>query len=309
MLVERRLHRKAFLLMICVPVLWSMAGIFTRHLDEARSFEITFWRSLSAALFVAGTLFWREGKGAFGTVRRMGWMGVVSGVMWASMFCAFMLALTMTTVANTLIVDSISPLLTVLLAWIFLKDKAGLRTWAAIALAFVGMVWMFAGSMVALEGRHLAGMTLALVVPFAASVNYIIFRKAAGKTEMIPTVFLGGAFSALAMLPLALPLQASLHDIAIMATLGVFQLGLPCMLLIRAAAYLTPAEISLLSLLEVLLGPFWVWLGVGEVPSNATVIGGSIVLLALILHEIAPGRRPQEASKILRLPVSGDDLK
>lgn len=298
MSTDRKAHRKAFVLMIIAPVLWSMAGIFTRHLEAARSFEVTFWRSLVAALFVAGTLYWQRRSGAVAAMRKAGWLGLMSGLMWASMFSAFMLALTMTTVANTLIVNSISPFLTVLLAWIFLGEKATTRTWAVIALAFVGMVWMFADSMTALDGRHLVGMSLALVVPFAASVNFIVLRKAGKQIEMIPSVFLGGIFSALAMLPLAWPLQASMHDIAIMALLGVFQLGLPCMLMVRAANHLSPAEVSLLALLEVLLGPFWVWLGVGEVPSQATLIGGSIVLLALILHEVMPTRQPQKAKQL-----------
>lgn len=299
-MIDRRAHRRAFILMIVTPVLWSMAGIFTRHLEVARGFEVTFWRSLSAALFVAGTLLWQRRSGAAAVVRKAGWMGLVSGIMWASMFSAFMLALTMTTVANTLIVNSISPFLTVLLAWVFLGERATMRTWAVIAMAFVGMVWMFADSMTALDGRHLVGMSLALVVPFAASVNFIVLRKAGKQVEMIPSVFLGGTFSALAMLPLAWPLQASLHDIAIMAMLGILQLGLPCMLMIRAAHHLSPAEISLLALLEVLLGPFWVWLGVGEVPSQATLVGGSIVLLALVLHEVSGFGRQRQAVLLQR---------
>jgi drug/metabolite transporter (DMT)-like permease len=84
-----------------------------------------------------------------------------------------------------------------------------------------------------------------------------------------------------------------------MALLGVFQLGLPCMLLIRAAKFLSPAEISLLSLLEVLLGPLWVWWGVGEMPSQATIVGGSIVLLGLVLHEVAPMRQSERLKQIM----------
>jgi drug/metabolite transporter (DMT)-like permease len=293
MTIDARARRRAFVLMVIAPVMWSMAGIFTRHLDDARGFEITFWRSLSAAAFVAVTLFWRDGKGALATIRRMGVMGMVSGAMWASMFSAFMLALTMTTVANTLIVESISPLLTVVFAWLFLKEKAPMSTWAAIGLAFIGMVWMFAAGMAVLEGRHLAGMFMALVVPVAAAINFIVLRKTSGKIEMIPTIMLGGLLSALAMLPLAWPLQASLHDIGIMVLLGIFQLGLPCMLMIRATEHLSAPEISLLAMLEVVLGPIWVWLGVGEVPSHDTLIGGIIILGALILHEMALGRPAQ----------------
>jgi len=287
-MTDRALHRKAVVLMVCVPVLWSMAGIFTRQLEVARSFEVTFWRSLFAALFVALALVFKRQSVAISKIRRMGWLGLLSGVLWASMFSCFMLALTMTTVANTLIVDSVSPLLTVFFAWIFLKQKATPRTWIAIVLAFIGMVWMFSGGMSKLGRIHLAGMAVAMMVPFAAAANFIILKKAGQEHEMTHAVFLGGALSALLMLPLAWPFQASFHDIALMALLGVFQLGLPCMLLIKASKNLSATEISLLSLLEILLGPIWVWLGVGEIPSSSTLVGGSIVLLGLILHELAP---------------------
>lgn len=298
-MTEQQSHRKALLLMICVPVLWSIAGIFTRHLEVVRSFEVTFWRSLSAALFVAATLIWQHKSQVFQVVRKVGKLGLISSVLWGLIFICFMLAMTMTTVANTLIVDSVSPLLTVFFAWIFLKEKASFRTWVAIVLAFVGMVWMFAGSMAEMSEAHLAGMAIAFIVPVAFAANYIIFKKAGQEIELIPTVFLGGALSALVMLPLALPLQSSMHDIAIMMTLGVFQLGLPCMLLIRAAKFLSPAEIALLSLLEVLLGPLWVWWGVGEVPAQATIVGGFIVLLGLVLHELAPMQQYERLKQII----------
>lgn len=293
------------LLMICVPAMWSMAGIFTRHLDVVRGFEVTFWRSLFAALFVAATLVLQHRSQVLPAVRKIGKLGLLSSFMWACMFSCFMLALTMTTVANTLIVDSVSPLLTVFFAWIFLKQKSTPRTWIAITLAFLGMVWMFASSLSEMNDGRLAGMALALGVPIAAAANFIIFKKAGQESDLIPTVFLGGVLSALIMLPLAWPLQASPHDIAIMALLGVFQLGVPCMLLIRAAKSLSPAEISLLSLLEVLLGPLWVWLGVGEVPSQSTIVGGAIVLLGLVLHEMDPLRLSEKEKQVI-LPSTSE---
>ncbi|RJX32873.1 MAG: DMT family transporter [Oxalobacter sp.] len=286
--------------MICAATLWSIAGVFTRHLDEIRGFEITFWRSMATALFVAGTLVWSEKSKVLTTVRKVGAIGILSGLFWGAMFSCFMMALTLTTVANTLVVDSIVPFLTAIGAWIFLKQKTPLRTWVAIALASLGIVWMFAGSMAEFGTTHLAGMTIALVVPFAATGNFIILQKAGHTTDLIPTVFLGALFSACFMLPLAWPLQSSWHDIGIMAILGIFQLGVPCILLVKASRALSAPEISLIAMLEIVLGPLWAWIGAGEVPSNATLIGGSFVLLALILNEVAmlrQLRRMQNFSK------------
>ncbi|OGB27067.1 MAG: permease [Burkholderiales bacterium RIFCSPLOWO2_02_FULL_57_36] len=286
-------HRHAVLLMICAAVLWSIAGVFTRHLDAARGFEITFWRSVFAALFVAGALVWQQKSSAFASVRAVGKPGLLSGAMWAVMFCCFMIALTLTTVANTLIVMSISPLLTAFFAWLFLRQTIALRTWLAIGAAFVGMVWMFASGMSDMGGMHLAGMAVALGVPIAASINVVILKKTGHGIDLIPAVLLGGVFSALMMLPLSWPFQASLHDIAILAILGFFQLGLPCMLMVAASKSLSAPEISLLALLEVLLGPLWTWIGAGEVPAHATLVGGAVVLAALVFNEATAIRRTE----------------
>ncbi len=295
-MLKQQSHRRAVILMICAATLWSIAGVFTRHLDAARGFEVTFWRSAFAALFVAAALLRQQKGKAFSTVRAVGRLGLLSGAMWSVMFICFMIALTMTTVANTLIVMSISPLLTAFFAWLFLRERIASRTWLAIAAAFVGMVWMFASGMSGMGSAHLAGMAVALGVPVAASINVIALKKAGHGVDLIPSVLIGGVLSALLMLPLTWPLQASLHDIGILAILGFFQLGFPCMLMVIASKSLSAPEISLLALLEVLLGPLWAWLGAGEVPAQATLMGGAVVLTALVFNELAAMRQSAPAT-------------
>lgn len=295
-MVNQHMHRRAVLLMIVAATLWSMAGVLTRHLEAARGFEATFWRSVFAVLFVAVALLWQQRGQALASVRAVGRLGLLSGVMWSVMFCCFMVALTMTTVANTLIVMSIAPLLTAFFAWLFLHQKIAARTWVAIALACIGMTGMFVSGLSHLGGTQLAGMVIALGVPLAASVNVIALKKAGHGVDLMPTVMLGGVLSALMMLPLAWPFQASPHDIGILAILGFFQLGFPCMLMVAASKSLSAPEISLLALLEVLLGPIWAWLGADEVPAQATLIGGAVVLIALVFNEIAAMRQPVRAA-------------
>ncbi|WP_232063391.1 DMT family transporter [Undibacterium sp. KW1] len=284
-------HRKAVMLMICAATLWSIAGVFTRHLEVARNFEVTFWRSFFAAVFIAGVML-RQYKWAFiPRLKLLGKIGFLSGCMWATMYSCFMIALTMTTVANTSIMESLTPLFTAFLAWMILRQHIPARTWWAIAAAGVGMCWMFAGSLTEVDSRGLAGMLIALGIPFASSINVIILKKGGHAVDLVPAVFVGGSLSALIMLPLAWPFHTSMHDIAILAILGFFQLGLPCMLMVKASNSLSAPEIALLSLLEVLLAPIWAWLGAGEVPAQSSMIGGAIVLTALVFNELTDMRR------------------
>ena len=279
--------------MVLVTLLWSTAGVVTRWLSpqmqtEGR-FEITFWRALFAALFIAGYLLFVRREGLRPVVAA-GVPGLVSGAMWGVMFSAFMLALTFTTTANTLLVMSVGPLLTALLTRAVLGTPIAPRTWLAIVAAMAGMTWMFAFSAETegqFGGTHLIGMMIAFAVPLASAINLVTLNKVRARVDLVPAVLIGGVLSALAMVPFAVPLVGGARDIALLALLGFFQLGLPCMLMIRAARHLSAPEIALLALLEVLLGPLWAWLGAGELPGAATLYGGCIVLAALVFNELA----------------------
>jgi drug/metabolite transporter (DMT)-like permease len=279
--------------MLLAPLLWSSAGVVTRHIERAEAFEQVFWRSLFAFAFVAASLALLKRITPSKAIRNAGWPGLFSGAMWAVMFTAFVVALSLTTTANTLVTMSISPLLTVLFARIALSDPLPLRTWVAAGVAAAGIVWMFSSSME--DSGHVAGMLVAFFVPVAAALNVVVLRASAAKVDLIPAVMLGGALSCLIALPLALPFSASAKDVLLLALLGVFQLGLPCMLLVLASRALLAPELALLGLLEVVLGPLWAWLGAGEVPARATLFGGAVVLGALAGNELAAFRRILQA--------------
>ena len=267
--------------MIIAPVLWSSAGVVTRHIQAAGAFEQVFWRSLFAFAFVAVALAAMR-KHPLTALRRAGLPGLLSGAMWAVMFTAFVVALSLTTTANTLVTMSVSPLLTILFARVALRDPVPLRAWLAAGAAGIGIGWMFRAG---LSEAHVAGMAVAFIVPVAAALNVVTLRATAARLDLLPAVMLGGALSCLIALPLAAPFQATGRDILLLGLLGVFQLGLPCMLLVLASRALLAPELALLGLLEVVLGPLWAWLGAGEVPARATLVGGAIVLGALVLNE------------------------
>jgi drug/metabolite transporter (DMT)-like permease len=273
----------AVALMVTAPVLWSTAGVVTRHIERAEPFEQVFWRSFFAFASVAGYLLF-TGRNPFRAAWASGLPGLFSGVLWAVMYTAFVIALSLTTTANTLVMISIGPLLTVICARIVLTDPVPLRTLIAALAAMAGIVFMFSSSVD--NSQHMGGMLVALVVPVAAALNVVALRKNSAKVDLIPAVMLGGALSCLIALPLALPVSASGKDLVLLALLGVFQLGLPCVLLVIVSRSLLAPEMALIGLLEVVLGPLWAWLGAGEVPGRATLVGGAIVLTALAGNEL-----------------------
>ncbi len=283
-------HRRAIMTMVAAAFLWSIAGVFTRHLDSAKSFEVTFWRSLFCALTMITWFAYTQGFGAIAYVRASGKAGLVSGLMWAVMFTCFMIALTMTSTANELIVNALSPLFATLLAWAVLKSPIAARTWLAIGAAMVGMMIMFAKQAEGGAGVWL-GMIVAFGVPVASAINLVTLKKTHAHVDLAPAVLIGGLISCAVTLPLSMPFAATGKDVLLLAILGVFQLGIPCVMMVRASAHLSAPEVALLGLLEVLMGPLWSWLGAGEVPPGTTLLGGAIVLAALVANEIVPKRR------------------
>lgn len=277
--------------MVLVTLLWSMAGVVTRHLESAQSVEVTFWRSAANGLSLALMLsFWR-GRAFWGALCRAPRIVWASGLCWSVMFTAFMLALTLTSVANVLVTMALGPMLTAILARVFLGRRLPARTWAAIGLAGLGIAWMFGAELG--RGGAMLGMLVACAVPLAGATNLTLLEHAGGARQMpdmLPAVMLGAGFSAAAMLPLAWPLQAGWHDVGLLTFLGVFQLALPCLLMVWLSRALPAPEIALLALLEVLFGVLWAWLGADEVPARETLLGGGLVLLALVGNELAGAR-------------------
>lgn len=294
-------HRAALGSMLVVALLWSTAGVVTRHLEAARGFEITFFRSAFNAVSLLVLLSWLRGPlPLLHSLRDGGRALWLSGGCWCVMFTAFMIALTLTTVANVLVTMALAPLFTALAARVALDHRLAARTWAAVIAAGGGIAWMFGGQLVAGDPRHLVGIAVAVGVPVAAAVNWTLLQHLrdlpgdrASPVDLLPAVLLGALLSALLTLPLALPLAASRHDVLLLAGLGLFQLAVPCLMAVRAARVLSAPEVSLLALLEVVFGVTWAWLGAGESPGPRVLGGGLLVIGALALHELLAlrGRR------------------
>ncbi len=285
-------HAKAVALMVLVTLMWSIAGVVTRQLESARSFEVTFWRSFFTVLSLLVILPMFQGRAVFAKIRHAGSALWLSGVCWSVMFTAFMVALTMTTVANVLVTMAVSPFITALLARIFIGHRIAPRTWLAIAMAGAGIAWMY-GAQADLS-QHLGGTLVALLVPLASAANWTVVQhsRAHGENiDLVPAVLVGAVISSLATLPLSLPFSATAHDLGLLALLGLVQLAIPCVLSVLCAGVLKAPEVALLALLEVIFGILLAWLGAGEVPGASVLSGGALVITALVVNELIGWRQ------------------
>ena len=288
-LTHKLTHSSAVMLMIAVTLMWSIAGAVTKQLESAKSFEVTFWRSLFTLISLLVILPLWQGRGVF---KAMSWKSTafwISGVCWSVMFTAFMVALTLTTVGNVLVTMATGPLLTALMSRIFIGHKLPMRTWVAIAVACAGMAYMFGQQLDLKQGGALLGMAVAFCVPVAGAINWTVVQRSQGKgakLDFVPCVLIGAVISTLVTLPLAFPFAATRSDVGWLALLGMVQLAIPCVLAVVCARVLKAPEVSLLALLEVIFGILLAWAFAGEVPTQAVLIGGALVIGALVANEL-----------------------
>ncbi|MFZ2218035.1 MAG: DMT family transporter [Rhodoferax sp.] len=285
-------HNQAVLLMVVVTLLWSTAGVVTRHLEHAERFEVTFWRSFFTVLSLMVILPWFQGREVFKRIARAEAALWLSGVCWCGMFTFFMLGITMISVANVLITMSLGPLLTALAARIFIGHRIPERTWVAIVVAGCGIGYIYGSQLT--KGASLAGTLVALAVPISAAANWTLIQSSQAKgkqIDLIPAVLIGAFLSAVVMLPMALPFQASVFDLTLLAGLGLFQLAIPCVLAVICTRVLKAPEVSLLGLLEVVFGILLAWVGANEAPGPNVLVGGTLVIGALVVNELMGWRQ------------------
>jgi drug/metabolite transporter (DMT)-like permease len=299
----RQLHRRAILFMVVAATCWSSGGFLVRQLSITNAWEIVFWRSLFMALFVVGVLVALHGRAMPRAVVAAGWPGIVSGTFLAGTFFFFIASLTRTTVANTNVLMSVSPFLAALAARAILREPVPLRTWLAMAVAFAGIVVMFADS---LDGGRLAGNLLALGVSCCFAAQVTVLRKFHAKVDMLPQVLVAGVVSLVVAGAVAPAFTATTRDLLVLAVMGSVQLGIGCLLATAASRHLRATELGLLALLEPILGPVWVWVLMAEDPGPATLVGGAIVFGAVIANEAFGAwraRGPAAPARVSRLTL------
>jgi len=290
-------RRDGVLLMVAAGLCWSTGGIFVRSVASTDGWEIVFWRSIFMVLFLFAVLTaWHRGE-VWAKIRAVGAPGVLAGSLLAATFFFFILSLMRNTAANTYVLMSTGPFFAAIFGAIFLGERVPLRTWLAICVALAGATLMFADG---LDAGRTIGNLLALGVAMVFALNIVVMRRMRATVDMVPAVLIAGLISIAVALPFALPLELRGRDLAVLAPMGCIQLGLGCLLMTRATRTLAAGEIGLLSLLETILAPLWVWLGAGERPSALTLAGAAIILGALIANEWIGLRR----AKPVPLPVA-----
>ena len=279
---------RGVLLMIAASVFWSTSGLFVRALEGTDALTMVFWRSVGMIGFLGAYMLWRYGRDAGATIVALGARGTLIAAILASTFFFFLYAVSKTTVATALFLMSTSPFWAAALGRIVLGEPLAARTLVAMAACVAGVTIMVGG---ALEFGSILGPLSALCVSVAFATQITLLRRFGGGIDMVPSVLVAGLMSAALALPLAWPVAASLHDILVLLAMGVVQLGAGCLLMTVATRHLPAAQVGLIALLETTLGPLWVWLVFAERPGDATLLGGAIILAALVANEAVGLRR------------------
>jgi len=283
-------YRSGVIFVVLGAALWSLMGLAIRQLEAADTWQVLLWRSAGAIPVLLIWVTWRSGGQPLARIRATGWAGVIGGLSLVAAFSGAIFAIQSTTVANAVFLFSASPFLAALLGWLVLREPVRPATWAAIALAGVGMFIMVREG---LEAGALAGNLAALASAFGFAAFTVALRHG-HLTENVPVSLIGCVFSMIVAYAI-LTVQGtaylpSAQDIAISATMGAVILAVGMILYTLGSRVLPAAEATLLSMVEVMLAPVWVWLVLNETASPATFAGGAVVMAAVGLNAVAGGR-------------------
>ncbi|MFD9901740.1 DMT family transporter [Mesorhizobium sp. NPDC059025] len=277
-----REERIGYLLVFLSALMWSLGGTIARFIAVDDSWTVVFWRSVWAAAFLIAFMAWRDGpRGTLKLFRDMGLPGLAVAVCFATASTCFVVALAYTKVANILLMQAGVPLLAALLSWLLFRERVSAATWAAIAGVIVGVAIMVSESL----GGAVSpiGDGLALLIAFMFSVATVITRRFA-QVRMTPATCLGTILAALFAASQASQFAVSPRDMGFLFAFGVINLGVGLAFFATGARLVPAAVAALLGTFEPILGPIWVWLVHGEVPSARTMVGGIVVVAALLVH-------------------------
>jgi drug/metabolite transporter (DMT)-like permease len=274
---DRFLYRRGILQLVVSGFFLSTAGIALRLVELADGWQILFYRSFALSVTILLILVFQKRSRFLDEFRGLGWNDCLLAVFLGTGSVAYVFALLYNTVANALFIFSCAPFLTGFLGWILLGERVATRTWFAIGVAMAGLAVMVVSE---LAVSHYLGTLLALWIPIAYAASIIAVRRSKRDNMLVALCLAGlvaGGLSAIFVTDFSL----TSRDLIISLYLGVFQFGVGFTLVVLGSRYVPAAQVGLLALVEPVLAPVWVWMGVGEAPSLATIVGGTIIFLAI----------------------------
>jgi drug/metabolite transporter (DMT)-like permease len=287
-LEETGRRRRGQIYVALAAVAWSTAGVLQRQLTLDTSTQV-FGRAAFAAAALLGYVAIVERGHVLRGFKSVGGAGIAVALCVAVASASFIGALNHASVARVLFILAVAPVLAALLARATLDEPISRRTALAMVLALCGVAVMLGAP----DEASLAGDGLAFVVALAFAVMIVITRWR-HEVSMAPATCLSQAILVVAFLPFASPGDITGDDLAWLAALGIGQIGLGFALLTVGARLIPAAQVGLITLLEVVLGPLWVWLALDERPSTLTLVGGAIVIVAIVIQTRgAPPREPE----------------
>jgi drug/metabolite transporter (DMT)-like permease len=282
-----RVSPVAVLLLVASALIFSTGGLFIRKLDDPHAWQTVFWRSLSACASLALLIIWRERTNPLRAIVKIGRPGWAVGAAFCLSSIGMVVALSKTSVAVVLVIFALSPLAAAVLAWILIGERVHSYTWVAIAVTVCGVAFMVSGPG---AGGSASGALIALVIPLAFGYGTVMIRRHS-EIAMAPAMLLSALMSSVISLPFADPFDISRHDLVLLLTFGFAQLGIGLALFSIGAARAPATDVALISMLEPIMGPIWVWIFVDEYPGVPALIGGTIVFIALAAHTIYAASR------------------
>lgn len=264
-------------LVAAAAVLWSTAGLFVRALD-LDTWTVLGWRSAFAAVSLALVVIAQNGRRTVAALRGLGWPGLACIPVAALSMASYVIALKFTTVANVMVTYATVPFLAAGLAFVWIGERASARVLAASGVALAGIAVMAGG---ATDWRDMLGNATALVMTATFAVQLVMTRRYPS-LRMAPVNAVAAAICALASWPLTTSVTPGLWQLALLACFGVTTTALAYLLFLTGGRHLPSGEAGLIGLLDVVLGPLWVWLAYAEQPGDAALAGGGLVLAAVL---------------------------
>jgi drug/metabolite transporter (DMT)-like permease len=280
-------RRRGQVYIALAAVAWSTAGVLQRQLSVDTATQVG-GRAVFAAVALLAYVAVAERGGVARAWRSIGIAGIGLAVCLAAASCAFILALNETTVARVLFIQAIAPVLAALLAAVLLGEPISRRTAVALGLAVAGVAIMLGAP----GGGTAKGDLLALAMALSFALALVITRHRRD-VSMAPATCLSQILLSVVFLPFATLADVGGRDVAVLAALGAGQIGLGLIFLTLGARLIPAAQVGLITLLEVVLGPLWVWLALDERPGALTLVGGAVVVAAIVI-QTRPSATPQE---------------